>query len=434
MNEIEKDLQSCQGEKSVGHINFVDPGPLPEKLMEVPGFISTLADWTMRNGYSPNRTLALTGAIAMLAHLAGRSYADESGTHTNLYLIVLGLSGIGKDEPRKTNKRLAERLDWLQSILESVSSGEALEDAIVDMPSLLFLPDEVASLFGQMRGQGRAAKSLSERARRLFTSSDSKYIPRKKANTSKGVPGEQNIQPVLFPHLTIFGVGVPDEMLDALTPQEIRNGLFGRCLVLNAQDENVRQNANAFVALPKSVIRIGEKLVAREKASQASGVVGKIVVGATDEAKETRRYVTEVFGRHRKQLREADLMNAYAIVSRIDEKISKLALIYAISENPDSPKITRAAVEWATAFSVHVVKGMLYEAQFHLAEGKFGKLMERAKAIMSRNGGSIERRLLVQKLHCDMSTFARLIKALLVAEEIESPAQHEGKVVYSLVN
>ena len=222
------------------HINFADPGPLPEKFTKVPGLISELADWTMRNGWSPNRTLAFTGALAMLAHLAGRSYADRSGTHTNLYLIVLGLSGIGKDDPRKTNKRLAERLDWSQSIIESVASGEALEDAIVKMPSLLFLPDEVASLFGQMRGQGRAAKSLSERARRLFTSSDSEYMPRKKAMVGKKESESQVVQPVQHPHLTIFGTGVPDEMLDALTPQEIRNGLFGRCLVLNVSDANAR--------------------------------------------------------------------------------------------------------------------------------------------------------------------------------------------------
>ena len=434
MNELEINLQGDKGGVVGRHVNFVDPGPLPEALTRVPGFISELADWTMRNGHSPNRTLAFTGALAMLAHLAGRSYADESGTHTNIYLIVLGLSGIGKDDPRKTNKRLSERLDWSQAVIESVASGEALEDAIVKSPSLLFLPDEVASLFGQMRGQGRAAKSLSEKARRLFTSSDSEYTPRKKATASKGdADVSQCGAPVIYPHLTIFGTGIPEEMLDALTPQEIRNGLFGRCLVLNVPDENVRQSANAYVLLPESVLETGKMLVERERQAQKSGVIGMTVVGATDEAKETRQRVMEVFGQHRKQLQEADLMDARAIVSRIDEKISKLALIYALSENPHSPRITRAAVEWATAFAVHVVKWMLYEAQFHLAEGKFGKLMEHAKSILSKKGGSLTRQQLIKNLHCDAPTFTRLIKTMLIANEIEEPEVIDGNIVYRLI-
>ena len=415
------------------HMNFVDPGSLPEKLTMVPGFVSELADWTMRYGHSPNRTLAFTGALAMLAHLAGRSYADESGARTNLYIIALGVSGIGKDDPRKTNKRLAERLDWSQSMIESVASGEALEDAVAAHPSLFFQPDEVAGLFGQMRGQGKVAKSLSGMVRRLFSSSDSEYVPRKKASDGRRDAGLPRAQPIRCPHLTIFGTGVPEEMLDALTPQEIRNGLFGRCLVLNVPDDNVRQTGSAFEALPQNVLRVGAMLVDRESRTQESGVIGMQVVPSSDEAKAAKRWAMEAFGRQRRLLQEADLMNAHAIVSRIDEKISKLALIYAISENPCETRITCAAVEWAVAFVVHVVRWMLYEAQFHVSEGKFGKLVERAKSIMSRNNGVIDRRSLIQKLHCDVATFTRLIRTLLVAEEIEPPAEIDGKLVYQLV-
>ena len=83
-------------------------------------------------------------------------------------------------------------------------------------------------------------------------------------------------------------------------------------------------------------------------------------------------------------------------------------------------------------FAMHVVKWMLYEAQFHLAEGKFGKLMEHAKAIMSKKGGSIVRRDLLRALRCDEATLRRLIKSLLIAEEIESPEIVDGKVTYTL--
>ena len=427
------DFINCADKADRQHIYFNDPGSLPEAFTKVPGFISELADWTMRYGHSPNRTLAFLGALAMLAHLAGRSYADESGARTNLYIIALGVSGMGKDDPRKTNKRLMERLDWSDSMIESATTGQALEDAIAEHPALFFQPDEVASLFGQMRGQGKAAKAMSERMRRLYSSSDSEYMPRKKAVVRGKVDAESPlVHPILRPHLTVFGTGVPEELLDTLTPQEIRNGLFGRCLVLNVPDDNLRQEGEAFVALPPRVVRVGEMLVAKEKLTQESGVIGMHVVPASDEAKEMKRMAMAFIGRQRKLLQEADLMNAHAIMSRLDEKISKLALIYAISENPNDPGITRAAVEWAIGFAVHVVGWMLYEAQFHLAEGGFGRLKERAMALMSKRGGSIDRRSLFRAMHCDESTFKRLIKALLLAEEIEEPEVIDGKTVYTL--
>ena len=98
--------------------------------------------------------------------------------------------------------------------------------------------------------------------------------------------------------------------------------------------------------------------------------------------------------------------------------------------NPFSPRITVRAVEWAVQFAAYVVKWMLYEAQFHLAEGRFGKLMERAKSVISKKGGSIERRDLLRALHCDEATLKRLVKALLIAEEIEAPSIVEGKVKF----
>ena len=136
---------------------------MPEELTHVPGFIDELADWTLSTSHSPNRVLAFAGALSMLAHLSGRSYTDEHGTHTNLYLIVLGESGIGKDAPRKTNSRLAARVDFDQSLAESFASGEALEDALVKCPSILFQADEVAAFFGKMRGVSAASRSMSER-------------------------------------------------------------------------------------------------------------------------------------------------------------------------------------------------------------------------------------------------------------------------------
>ena len=192
--------------------NFVNPGTIPEDLLYVPGFVEDLVGWTLCRSHSPNRTLAFAGALAMLAHLSGRTFTDTSGTRTNLYVIALAPSGSGKESPRSMNNLLAKSLGISCSIMDNVASGEALEDELVKMPSLLLQSDEIAMLFGQMRGQGRISKALSGRLRTLFTSSGHDYTLRKKANST----GQAQI--ISNPHLTLFGTGVPEELLDDLTP------------------------------------------------------------------------------------------------------------------------------------------------------------------------------------------------------------------------
>ena len=406
--------------------SFADPGPLPEELTRVPGFIGELTDWTLAHSPSPNRLLAFSGALAMLAHLSGRSYTDPHGTHTNLYIVVLGESGIGKDAPRKTNSRLAELVDFQESIAEAFASGEAVEDALLKCPSILLQADEVASFFGKMRGVGTASRSMGERIRRLYTSSGSTYVVRAKAGKAGG--GRQ----IVFPHLTLFGTGVPEEFLGALTPHEIRDGLFGRCFILCAEDKLVSQSPDAYVALPLMVSKAAKMFAKQEKDAIAGGIIAMRAVPETPEAVEALEEVMEESVALRKTLAEAEMPMARATVVRMNEKIAKLALLWALSENPESPRITRAAVEWATAFTVHVTRWMLFEGQFHSGEGRFGQLRDHAIAALARNGGTLDRRTLLRTLKCDITTFKRLMSTLLVSEIIDDPAYVDGKLTYTL--
>ena len=123
-------------------LDFRNPGPISDALLSVPGFVDDLRDHTLESGYSPNKVLAFSGALAMLAHLSGRTYRDAHGTRTNLYLIALGDTGIGKDEPRRVNRRLAEACGAGATIADAMASGEALEENILKSPSLLLQADE----------------------------------------------------------------------------------------------------------------------------------------------------------------------------------------------------------------------------------------------------------------------------------------------------
>ena len=66
----------------------------------------------------------------------------------------------------------------------------------------------------------------------------------------------------------------------------------------------------------------------------------------------------------------SDLGTAAALYVRIPGKATKLALLWALSENPEAPVITLDAIEWGAKVVTHLTKRMLFMAQFYVAEGK----------------------------------------------------------------
>jgi hypothetical protein len=60
-----------------------------------------------------------------------------------------------------------------------------------------------------------------------------------------------------------------------------------------------------------------------------------------------------------------------AIWARAFEKVRKLAMLYACSENHRQPQITDAGVDWAWRIVEHQTRRMLYMADLYVADSEF---------------------------------------------------------------
>ncbi len=399
-------------------LDFEDPGELSNELLSVPGFVNELKEHTMKVAPRPNEPLAFAGALAMLAHLSGRSYRDTRGTRTNLYIAALAPSGMGKDEPRTTNKRLAEAIGILGTVPDSIASGEGLEDAMAVNPSLLLQSDEADTLLTAMRGEGGHASKMNEMILRFFSEAKSAHALRQKA-------GDGKVITIPEPHLTMFATGIPKFFYGALSAKSLENGLLGRCLFLESPTF-CRFGKQEMCELPANVVETARYLAEKERAYEP------IIVGDSIEAAEKIEELKAKCDEVTAKILEKDLGTAAALYVRIPEKVLKLALLWALSENPYNPQISSEGVIWATKFVTHLTRKMLYQTQFYVAEGKFDRLKKRALAHLAKAGGSLDRATLVHKLAIDSVTFKNLVKTLEMCNFIESEMAEHGKVIYHL--
>ncbi len=135
-----------------------DPGRMPAELLRMPGFVGEVMDYCLATAPYPNQAMAFAGALSLLAFLAGRKVRDPGDNRTNIYLLGLADSAAGKDWPRKINTGVIHEVGLANCLGERFASGEGIQDALFQTPSMLFQTDEIDGILqSDQQGQGRPA-------------------------------------------------------------------------------------------------------------------------------------------------------------------------------------------------------------------------------------------------------------------------------------
>ena len=421
-----------------------DPGPLPEELLRVPGFVDLLAAHTLDTAPYPNRVLAFAGALTMLAHLSGRNFRDPRNLRTNIYLLALADSGVGKDYPRKVNMNLATRLNVMGGMADRFASAEGLEDALLVRPCSFFQVDEVDTLFASLADRNDSAMERIYGALLQFaTSADTTYAMRKKAIQQTGGKAGKfdkiRARGIREPHLTLFGTAIPKYLFSAISERALENGLLSRCLVIEAGARG-KGGTPHFAAFGPELMTMASHLV------ELGGFDGldlenldtvppdppePYTVSETEGAIAVRERVTETC---EALYAEGRTTAEKALWSRGAEKTAKLALLYALSENPYDPLITDTAVDWGWRLVSHLTKRLLYQASVYVHDNEFDALRQKALRYLRDYGnGSLNHGKLLQYMHIDSDMMRKVIDTLIQSELITVSKITKGGIRYTLV-
>jgi len=119
-----------------------------------------------------------------------------------------------------------------------------------------------------------------------------------------------------------------------------------------------------------------------------------------------------------------------AIVNRLGENASKLALICAVSRNPAHPTITEVEIAWGWALAEHCTRTLLRDAGRFLADGEFEKRLDKAINIIGQHGPCSRRDMFLKGLKLAERDFRDVINALVmhgVVIETQPPATGVGR-------
>ena len=360
-------------------VGLDDPGPIPEHLLHVPGFIDAVIDYTLSSAPYPEPVLAFCGALSLQALLAGRKVRDAADNRTNLYLLGLANSGAGKDYPRKVNQRILLEVGLAECLGNSFASGEGIEDRLFMQPSALFQVDELDGLLLKVtQAKDARHEQVVSILLQMYSSASSVYVMRAKAGKERTVIDQ--------PCLCIFGTAVPKHFYEAISPRLMTNGFLARMLILESQKRGKGREATVG-PIPTAILD-----TARWWADFQPGGGGNLnawhpvpqLVDADDPAISVLRAFREYADAEYSRSEDRGEPVSMAIWARAYEKARRLSLIYACSANHTAPRIGQPAATWACEFVEHQTRRMLFMAGSHASESDFDAKRKRLLEILAK--------------------------------------------------
>ena len=214
-----------------------------------------IAKYIYYNCRIPHESFSIAAALNILSHVSrNKFYVEDSNTGLNLYMILVGPSGSGKDGPRKSINNLLKAIDYMESIDENMTSGSAVLHTLnnrVDHNSNMVL-DEFGFIL-QDGKSGRTREFLKD-TMTLYTYARSTWTGKRYANKNNHIPA------INKPYINIFATTTPVELINGVKGgNAIDNGLLNRFLLIE-QTTKGATNRNQVHDVPPDLITTLDEL------------------------------------------------------------------------------------------------------------------------------------------------------------------------------
>ena len=223
-----------------------------------PGFVGEVAEYIFRTAPRPVREVAIVAALGLFAGICGKSYCiQQSGL--NLYIILVGQSGIGKEAMHSGISNILHRIS--QASPESTNfvdfseyvSAPALTKAMVNFPSFVNVCGEFGKKLKRMSDDERGDSGIAQ-LRTALTNMYQKSGPSSMLGGLGYSDKEKNAVSVSGAAYSMIGETTPGTLYDSLTDSMMADGFLSRFTIVEYSGERPVANRNPDLRLSDAMI------------------------------------------------------------------------------------------------------------------------------------------------------------------------------------
>jgi hypothetical protein len=398
----------------------------PRDLLDVEGLLGQFMAECERSAPERRQPIyALAAGVCVVGALAGRRYRSDTDLRTNLYAAILGESSSGKGHSQRVASRLLHEAGLSRYLCGDYQSGAALATELVAHPALLSIVDEFGIWLAGLTGD-RAPRHLADIRKKLMTlfSAASDYVP----GGSYADPSVRQRKDIHQPHLCFLGAGTPDHFFGAMQSGALKDGFIPRFLVFKPDE--------FFPTLVENPVPLeisADMILAAQEIAGASPLDGDLS-GLMPMRHDTAHPAALVpftgngqaeHDRQRKR-REAIIQGgcigfqSKELIGKLGEHAVKLAMVRAISRDPQNPEMDQLCVSWGWRVAEHCMHTINGMAHRHIADNRVESESKRVRNLIADAGAEgIKQRDLIQRTRfLDIKQRALVLAGLVDGGEI----------------
>ncbi len=366
---------------------------LRRHLFYPPGFIGEFVNCGMADAIHPNEPLLFLAALVAQAALMGQGFRTPWNCWPNQYVGGVAGTSTGKDAGQALVACLFAILGVTARFGGKPASGAALQDFLLLRSVYLFNSDEAGDLFAAINSKGESKEVSSTALRSMLLDAWSKSGRIMIRRPLKPDPKAAKIPERCHHPQCNFAAWVqPEAFWDRLTVDDLASGLLGRCIVLEGDPLALNLDAPNTNEPSAALLDLGRRILAAGGGKTFTGdaMPAPVIVPADEAAKKRRRELLQHETELRRDYADKGDHGAAAVFGKLYEKAEKLALLFAVGENPEHPRLTTAALDWGWDVSHLTTAALLDRVKGRVARSPHERIQLRILEYLRERGSGAQ--------------------------------------------
>lgn len=215
-------------------------------LLDVPGLMGDIVDWSNREAYVDQPMFGLATAITCTALATCNNYLVEAWeTPLQPYVMVTAPTGGGKDTCHRSVVKFGQRLGLDEDVIQHFQSYYAMLDHLGESGMACWLWDEAARYMAGAKKVNSPDFQVLSHVISLYGSAN-KHVP--------GAPGRTRaIPPLERPYFLVLATAQPDMLMEALTSTAQETGFVNRFLLIDTGTQFRPMNQRRSHVFPSKI-------------------------------------------------------------------------------------------------------------------------------------------------------------------------------------
>ncbi|QDP62919.1 MAG: hypothetical protein Unbinned5081contig1002_24 [Prokaryotic dsDNA virus sp.] len=365
------------------------------------GVIEDIINYYNATAKKEQPLFAIQAAIATCSVLLARNFETNRENRTSLFLMNVARSGTGKEHAIKVTESIltATNNDHLISG-SGYTSQSAVISALQERPRHITIIDEFSKYLQASQNKNSGGHIAEANATLMQVIGRLEGKVRAKARASIGMTNAQKKelqnQTVSCPAITLLSMTTPDDLFGTIGVDAVKDGFINRFIICVSDAERSMPVDKEPMKVPESIINWESKIKKRKGLSEESPVIDPnvIYIPFDDDCLDVQNKF------HKECIDYANKNEKFGLAEisgRSAEMAYRLALIIALSENPDTESISAEHMQQAINWVKYNLERLIKELKTNVSSSKHeAAKKEILKALRASKKGVTKTRMFKQ--------------------------------------